>query len=91
MKKIVRLTESDLTRIVKRVIEEEKKITFTGYIDKVYDELKRRFDLTGKEIDEVIDYYSNDIEDAFQQRGGYVAPKKLVSSFVKDGKLKWKK
>jgi predicted transcriptional regulator len=88
MKKIIKLTESDLTRIVKRVIEEEKKITFTDYIDEVYDELKRRFDLTGKEIDKVIDYHSNDIEDAFQQRGGYVSPKKLVSSFVKDGKLK---
>jgi len=88
MKKVIKLTEADLTRIVKRVIEEEKKITFTDYIDEVYDELKHRFDLTGKEIDKVIDYHSNDIEDAFQQRGGYVSPKKLVSSFVKDGKLK---
>ena len=33
MKKIVRLTESDLTRLVKRVIEEQKKSPFMTFLD----------------------------------------------------------
>ena len=35
MKKIIRLTEDDLTRIVKRIISEEKKSKFTDY-DRIY-------------------------------------------------------
>jgi hypothetical protein len=33
MKKVIRLTESDLTRIVKRVIEESKKSEITSYLN----------------------------------------------------------
>lgn len=31
MRKIIRLTESDLVRLVKRVIKEQEEDTFTGY------------------------------------------------------------
>lgn len=45
MKKIVRLTESDLTRIVKRVIEESKN-TMGGGIDNSDNNLNKSFDKT---------------------------------------------
>jgi hypothetical protein len=40
MKKIVRLTESDLTRIVKRVIKEEEEIKNDSLIKKIMRKLK---------------------------------------------------
>ena len=31
MKKVIRLTESDLIRVVKRIVKEQEEDTFTGY------------------------------------------------------------
>ena len=91
MKKVIRLTESDLVRLVKRIIEENKKMTLSKYFDEIHDELKDRFELSGDEIEEVMTWFRDDIEDAFYNENGYIEPKKLVSSFSKNGKLKWKR
>jgi hypothetical protein len=66
MKKVVRLTESDLNRLVKRVIreqyndEEELKATMTSNkIENISnpsdDELKRRFELYKNKMDKFLD------------------------------------
>jgi hypothetical protein len=95
MEKIIKLTESDLTRIVKRVIEENKKsktsITFGEYVNDIFDELIDRFDLSNKEADEIIEHYRDDIGDAFYDKAGYVNVKKLIDSFTTNGKLKWRR
>lgn len=90
MKKIVKLTESDLTNVVKRVILETKKekITLSEYFDDILIKLEKRFDLTSKEADEVIEYYRDDIEMGFYD-GDSVNT--VINSWVKDGKLKWKR
>jgi hypothetical protein len=90
MKKIVKLTESDLNNIVKRVILETKKekITLSEYFDDILTKLEKRFDLTSKESDEVIEYYRDDIEMGFYD-GDSVNT--VINSWVKDGKLKWKR
>jgi hypothetical protein len=67
------------------------KLSFDEYVGDIVDELNKRFDLTTKEIDEVIDWYRDDIEDSFFGGKGYVNVKTLVNSFVVDGKLKWKR
>lgn len=90
MKKIVKLTESDLTNVVKRVILETKKekITLSDYFDDILTKLEKRFDLTSKEADEVIEYYRDEIEMGFHYGD---SSNTVINSFVKDGKLKWKR
>ena len=57
MKKIVRLTESDLTRIVRRVIREtQEKEMEEGFLDNLFggkDENLPKIKVNGKECDEV--------------------------------------
>jgi hypothetical protein len=65
-----------------------ERISLDDYFDDVFRQLKKRFDLTSKEIDEIASYYRDDIETGFID--GYNA-KSVVDSFIKDGKLKWKK
>jgi hypothetical protein len=67
------------------------KLSFDDYVSDIVDELNKRFDLTTKEIDEIIEWYRDDIEDSFFDGKGYVNLKTLVNSFVVDGKLKWKR
>ena len=66
MKKVIRLTESDLTRLVKRIIREqyndEEEFNTTMYSNKIEnisnpsdDELKRRFDLYKNKMDRFLD------------------------------------
>ena len=66
MKKVIRLTESDLTRLVKRIIREqyndEEEFNTTMYSNKIEnisnpsdDELKRRFDLYRNKMDRFLD------------------------------------
>jgi hypothetical protein len=66
MKKVIRLTESDLTRLVKRIIREqyndEEEFNTTMYSNKIEnisnpsdDELKRRFDLYRNKMDGFLD------------------------------------
>ena len=90
MKKTIKLTESDLTNIVKRVILETKKekITLSDYFDDILTKLEKRFDLTSKEADEVIEYYRDEIEMGFHDGDSINT---VINSFVKDGKLKWKR
>jgi hypothetical protein len=90
MKKTIKLTESDLTNIVKRVILETKKekITLSDYFDDILTKLEKRFDLTSKEADEVIEYYRDEIEMGFHYGD---SSNTVINSFVKDGKLKWKR
>jgi AICAR transformylase/IMP cyclohydrolase PurH len=63
MKKIIRLTESDLTRIVKRVITESKKEYRVVLLSKqVYDETN--------DVDEAIKQYSEETDGkTFEHRG----------------------
>jgi hypothetical protein len=90
MKKVIRLTESDLTGIVKQIIKETKKekITLSDYFDDILTKLEKRFDLTSKEADEVIEYYRDEIEMGFHDGDSINT---VINSFVKDGKLKWKR
>ena len=59
MKKIIRLTESDLTRIVKRVIREQKDTINIGDMYKITMDNGShvRFKITSKDNDE--DYYGS--------------------------------
>ena len=67
------------------------KLSFDEYVDDVMDELNKRFDLTTKEIDEIVEWYRDDIEYGFFGDKGYINVKTLVNSFVVGGKLKWKR
>jgi hypothetical protein len=67
------------------------KLSFDEYVGDIIDELNKRFDLTTKEIDEIVEWYRDDIEDSFFGGEGYANVKTLVNSFVVDGKLKWKR
>ena len=49
MKKIVRLTERDLNRIVKRVIKEDESML--NELDDRYNELRKRLNAITKELD----------------------------------------
>lgn len=93
MRKIVKLTESDLNRIVKRVIKEneelENAMTYPEYIEDVHHEVKRRFNVTDKNADEIVSHYIKTIEYGFFDEGGYTPVKKLVDEFMNDGKIKW--
>ena len=89
LKHIKRFNESEENLNISDV--RNSKLSFDEYVDDVIDELNKRFDLTTKEIDEIIDWYRDDIEDAFFGGEGYVNVKTLVNSFVVDGKLKWKR
>jgi len=96
MKRRIKLTESELIKLITRVINEQddvrsSKLSFDEYIGDIVDELNKRFDLTSKEIDEIVEWYRDDIEDGFFGGKGYINAKTLVNSFVTDGKLKWKR
>ena len=65
MKKIVRLTESDLTKLVKRVIKEDEDIK-RDYIDQM-DETMTMF---SKKILEVIEDYEIKIEEIMLEADG---------------------
>ncbi len=67
------------------------KLSFDEYVGDIMDELNKRFDLTTKEIDEIVEWHIDDIEDGFFGGKGYINVKTLVNSFVVDGKLKWKR
>jgi hypothetical protein len=67
------------------------KLSFDEYVGDIMDELNKRFDLTTKEIDEIVEWYRDDIEDGFFGDKGYINVKTLVNSFVVGGKLKWKR
>jgi hypothetical protein len=59
MKKIIRLTESDLTRIVKRVIKEGYSSNFKRRFKSINDEILELIDSAKDEVDEddYDDYY----------------------------------
>lgn len=75
---------------VKPMVNEDKKntITLSDYVDEIEHRLEDKFDLTPKELDEIIEYYYDEIYMSFHE--GY-SPKSVVNSWVKDGKLKWKR
>jgi hypothetical protein len=61
MKKIVRLTESDLTRIVKRVIKENEENDFMFYMEEL-GEYANKLDFEGLDIEgEDMEYFVDDI------------------------------
>ena len=60
MKKIIRLTESDLTRLVRRVIKEQEDEMTMGYEEK--DTTRRQLMLRNKSAD-VVSKYLNDLSD----------------------------
>jgi hypothetical protein len=92
MKKFI-ISEEEKSRILglhSNVILETKKekITLSEYSDDIFTKLKKRFDLTSKEVDEVIEHYRDDIEMGFHDGDSINT---VINSWVKDGKLKWKK
>lgn len=87
------ISEEERSRIIgmhsKGILETKKeKITLSEYFDDIFTKLKKRFDLTSKQIDEVIEYYRDDIEMGFHDGDSINT---VINSLVKDGKLKWKK
>ncbi len=61
MKKIIRLTESDLTRIVKRVIKENEENKFMFYMEEL-GEFANKLDWEGLDIEsEEMEYFVDDI------------------------------
>jgi hypothetical protein len=66
MKKIVRLTESDLTRIVRRIIKESK---FGSFDDEWYDDEDKRFDKLGFDDMEFDDEEFDDFDDFNTKHG----------------------
>ena len=61
MKKIVRLTESDLTRIVKRVIKEQEENNFMFYMEEL-SEFANQLDWDGLDIEgEEMEYFVDEI------------------------------
>jgi hypothetical protein len=61
MKKIVKLTESDLTRIVKRVIEEQEDNDFMVYMEDLA-EYANKLDWDGLDIEgEEMEYFVDEI------------------------------
>ena len=61
MKKIVRLTESDLTRIVKRVIKEQEENNFMFYMEEL-GELNNKLGWDGLDIEgEEMEYFVDEI------------------------------
>ena len=92
MKKIIRLTEDDLSRLVRKILKEEglktEKITLGDYFDDVYRYLKKKFDLTSRQVDEIVSYYRETIEMGFMD-GDSV--KSVVNSLFEDGELTWRK
>ena len=61
MKKIIRLTESDLTRIVKQVIQENEENRFDFYMEEL-GEFANKLDWEGLDIEsEEMEYFVDDI------------------------------
>jgi hypothetical protein len=61
MKKIIKLTESDLTRIVKRVIKEQEENNFMFYMEEL-GELNNKLDWDGLDIEgEEMEYFVDEI------------------------------
>jgi len=76
MKKIIRLTESDLVRLVKRVVKEQEfdrelsrgpKKGILGWKDNWYDEGDRPINPDDFEYDEEIEFGPDDFEDYISQ------------------------
>lgn len=79
--------------MIKRFMEfNESKITLDEYLIHISEELKDRFDVSVDEIDQILNYYMDEIEYAFYNKDGYINVKELIeNTFIKDGKLKWKR
>jgi hypothetical protein len=61
MKKIIKLTESDLTRIVKRVIKEQEENNFMFYMEEL-GEFSNKLDFEGLDIEgEEMEYFVDEI------------------------------
>lgn len=90
MKKIVRLTEIDLTRLVKRVINEDKdnkkmdlKSDFKDIIDhKYYSEIEPS-DLV-EVLEELLHYAKNDVFRNKKPNKGYVTKDEVIKNFKKN-------
>lgn len=67
MKKVIKLTESDLIRIVKRVISEQSDNTS---FDKYYDEMLSLFDDYQGELRNALETGNIQVEDAYDYIGG---------------------
>jgi hypothetical protein len=68
-----------------------KEINFEEYLMDISDEINSRFDLTEKEIYEILDWYRDEIEHSFYGGEGHVNIKELVNSLIREGKLKRKR
>ena len=61
MKKVIKLTESDLTRIVKRVIKEQEENNFMFYMEEL-GEFSNKLDFEGLDIEgEEMEYFVDEI------------------------------
>jgi len=61
MKKVIKLTESDLTRIVKRVIKEQEENNFMFYMEEL-GEFANKLDFDGLDIEgEEMEYFVDEI------------------------------
>ena len=74
MKKIIRLTESDLTRIIKRVINESNQL------NEGEEELKKMEDLISQGLDPLKAYYISQIKNGWKDFLVVDGPKAIVVS-----------
>jgi hypothetical protein len=70
MKKIIRLTESDLTRIVRRVIMEQDGKNFLKVVDIKNNNKTYCYDLRNKDRD-----YESNVRGSYGDKDGYVIEK----------------
>ena len=76
MKRIIRLTESDLTRIVKRVIMEQDGKNFLKVVN-TKNKTTYCYDLRDKDH-----YYESNVRDRYELKDGYVIEKVEVCTGI---------
>jgi predicted transcriptional regulator len=89
MKKIVRLTERDLTRLVKRVMNEDKdnkkmdlKSDLRNIINDEYSEIEPS-DLV-EVLEELLHYAKNDVFRSKKPNKGYITKDEVIKNFKKN-------
>lgn len=66
-------------------------LSFDEYVQFIANELKKEFELTYKELDEIVTYYMDNIVYSFHDGPNKETALTFIQSIIKDNKLKWKR